>query len=122
MHVVVWIVLRTIERFLGTFHDRVTKLGTIDDLLECDLLITLDVLHDLPHPEEAIAAAKSIVADDGWWLVADIKGTGDYETNRKIPVLPFMYGMSVFYCMSSSLSEPGGAGLGTLALGAAFAG
>ena len=56
------------------------------------------------------------MADDGWWLVADIKGTGDYELNRKIPVLPYMYCMSVFYCMSSSLSEPGGAGLGTLGM------
>ena len=94
---------------VGVFRD-------LADMAECDLLITLDVLHDLPHPEEAIAAARSIVADDGWWLVADIKGTGDYETNRKIPVLPYMYSMSVFYCMSSSLSEPGGAGLGTLGM------
>ena len=95
------------------------EVGTFADLAdqeECDLLVTLDVLHDLPRPEEAIAAARSVVADDGWWLVADIKGTGDYELNRKIPVLPYMYCMSVFYCMSSSLSEPGGAGLGTLGM------
>ena len=29
---------------------------------------------------------------------------------------PLMYGMSVMSCMSSALSEPGGAGLGTLGL------
>jgi hypothetical protein len=52
--------------------------------------------------------------------VADIRGTGDYEANRKIPVLPYMYCMSVFYCMSSSLSEAGGAGLGTLGMHAAL--
>jgi hypothetical protein len=27
-----------------------------------------------------------------------------------------MYSMSILYCMSSALSEPGGAGLGTLGL------
>ena len=93
--------------------------GGFDDLDEfgpADLLVTLDVLHDLPRPDQAIAAAHRNLSADGWWLVADIKGRGDLESNRKIPVLPYMYAMSVFYCMSSALSEPGGAGLGTLGL------
>lgn len=93
--------------------------GTFDDLDSfgpVDLLVTLDVLHDLPRPQDAIAAALRNLTGDGWWLVADIKGRGDLESNRKIPVLPYMYAMSVFYCMSSSLSEPDGAGLGTLGM------
>ena len=93
--------------------------GTFDDLDRfgpADLLVTLDVLHDLPRPRGAVAAARNNLAEDGWWLVADIKGRGDLEANRKIPVLPYMYAMSVFYCMSSALSEPGGEGLGTLGL------
>lgn len=101
--------LENVNFELGTFED-------LADLGPVDLLVTLDVLHDLPHPEAAVSAAHNALADEGWWLVADIKGSGDYEGNRKIPVLPYMYGMSVFYCMSSSLSEPGGAGLGTLGL------
>ena len=93
--------------------------GTFDDLDRLgpfDLIVTLDVLHDLPRPAEAISAAHRNLSRDGWWLVAEIKGRGDLESNRKIPVLPYMYAMSVFYCMSSGLSEPGGAGLGTLGL------
>ncbi|MCY4665047.1 MAG: class I SAM-dependent methyltransferase [Acidimicrobiaceae bacterium] len=93
--------------------------GTFDDLNRfgpVDLLVTLDVLHDLPRPQDAVAAAMRNLSADGWWLVADIKGRGDLESNRKIPVLPYMYAMSVFYCMSSALSEPGGEGLGTLGL------
>ena len=93
--------------------------GTFDDLDRfgpVDLLVTLDVLHDLPRPQEAVAAARRNLAESGWWLVADIKARGDLESNRKIPVLPYMYAMSVFYCMSSALSEPDGAGLGTLGL------
>ena len=93
--------------------------GTFDDLDRLgpfDMIVTLDVLHDLPKPDEAIAAAYRSLTPDGWWLVADMKGRGDLESNRKIPVLPFMYAMSVFYCMSSGLSEPDGAGLGTLGL------
>ena len=34
---------------------------------------------------------------------------------------PLMYGISVLSCMSSALSEPGGAGLGTLGLPASKA-
>ena len=93
--------------------------GTFDDLDRfgpADLLVTLDVLHDLPRPTEATAAAFRNLSPEGWWLVADIKGRGDLESNRKIPVLPYMYAMSVFYCMSSALSEPDGEGLGTLGL------
>ncbi len=93
--------------------------GAFDDLHRfgpADLIVTLDVLHDLARPDEAIAAARDCLTEHGWWLVADIKGRGDLESNRKIPVLPYMYAMSVFYCMSSGLSERGGAGLGTLGL------
>lgn len=93
--------------------------GSFDDLADLagvDLLLTLDVIHDLPRPAEAVAAARHCLADDGVWLVADIKTRGGLEDNRHIPVLPLMYGMSILYCMSSAMSEPGGAGLGTLGL------
>lgn len=95
------------------------RTGTFDDLegIEgVDLLLTLDVIHDLPRPGDAVRAARSCLADDGVWLVADIKTRGGLEDNRKIPVLPLMYGMSILYCMSSAMSEPNGAGLGTLGL------
>jgi len=93
--------------------------GTFDDLAgfaPVDLLVTLDVLHDLTRPDDAVASAYRCLSDEGWWLVADIKSRGGLEANRKIPVLPYMYAMSVFYCMSSSMSETDGAGLGTLGM------
>lgn len=93
----------------GAFEDLPT-------LPTADLIVTLDVLHDLPYPDLAMAAVFRALSPRGWWLVADIKSQGDFEANRNIPLLPYMYGMSVFYCMSSALSEPGGAGLGTLGL------
>jgi 2-polyprenyl-3-methyl-5-hydroxy-6-metoxy-1,4-benzoquinol methylase len=93
--------------------------GTFDDLGEfadVDLLLTLDVIHDLPRPGAAVRSARGCLADDGVWMVADIRARGGLEDNRAIPVLPLMYGMSILYCMSSAMSEPGGAGLGTLGL------
>ncbi len=93
----------------GTFED-------LRDFSDVDLLVTLDVLHDLPDPAAAVVAARSCLADNGVWMVADIKTRGGLEENRHIPVLPLMYSMSILYCMSSAMSEPNGAGLGTLGL------
>lgn len=107
---------RTAEEGLTNLSFRV---GTFDDLADLggvDLLVTIDVLHDLPNPHAAVGAARACLADDGVWLVADVKTRGGLEENRHIPVLPLMYSMSILYCLSSAMSEPDGAGLGTLGL------
>ena len=57
------------------------------------------------------------ITDDGTWLLVDIKALDTYAENvRKNPMASLMYGISVLSCMSSAMSEPDGAGLGTLGL------
>jgi SAM-dependent methyltransferase len=77
-------------------------------------VLTFDCLHDMTRPADAIAAIRAAIADDGTWLIKDIKSTGSWEGDQRNPMLAMMYGFSVSSCMSSALSEPGGAGLGTL--------
>lgn len=78
---------------------------------------TFDCLHDMTRPGETIARIRRAIAPEGLWLVADIKCYGSYEENvSENPMAAMMYGTSVMTCMSSALSEPGGAGLGTLGL------
>jgi 2-polyprenyl-3-methyl-5-hydroxy-6-metoxy-1,4-benzoquinol methylase len=81
-----------------------------------DLVLTLDCLHDMPRPAEALAAIRRCIKDDGTLLVKDIRAGVTWEENQRNPLLALMYGTSVTTCMSSALSEPGGAGLGTLGL------
>ncbi len=81
-----------------------------------DFLLTLDVLHDIPRPVDAVKAAKVALDGDGVWLVADIKSSETFEENRRNPMIGLFYSMSVVYCMNSALSEPDGAGLGTLGM------
>jgi 2-polyprenyl-3-methyl-5-hydroxy-6-metoxy-1,4-benzoquinol methylase len=79
-----------------------------------DLVLTLDCIHDMPHPAGAIAAIRKAIRPDGTWLIKDIRSAVAWRDNLRNPVLAMMYGISVASCMSSALSEPGGAGLGTL--------
>jgi 2-polyprenyl-3-methyl-5-hydroxy-6-metoxy-1,4-benzoquinol methylase len=80
----------------------------------CDFVTTLDCMHDMTRPEAAIDAIHRALAPDGTWLIKDIRSAGTWEDNQRNPMLAMMYGSSVATCMSSALSEPGGAGLGTL--------
>jgi len=71
----------------------------------------------MTQPAQIVNAIRKAISDDGTWLVADIKSQPTYEQNvEKNPMAAMMYGFSVMVCMSSSLSEPDGAGLGTLGL------
>jgi 2-polyprenyl-3-methyl-5-hydroxy-6-metoxy-1,4-benzoquinol methylase len=95
------------------FHD-----ATVDPLPEDESLAfvtTIDCLHDMTDPAGVMAGIRKALSADGAWLIADIKAHDTYEENvERNPMAPMMYGTSVLACMSSSLSEPGGAGLGTL--------
>lgn len=81
------------------------------------LALTLDCIHDMAQPEPVIRGIRRALADDGTWLLVDIKARPTYAENvERNPMASMMYGISVLTCLSSSMSEPGGAGLGTLGL------
>ena len=86
-----------------------------------DFLITFDCVHDMTRPAEVIAAIRRALKPDGTWLIKDIRSTPDFRENMRNPMLAMFYGFSVSACMSSALSEPGGAGLGTLGFNPAVA-
>ncbi len=69
-----------------------------------------------------IGSIRSALADDGTWLLVDIKARDSFADNvAKNPMAALMYGISVLSCMSSAMSSPDGAGLGTLGLPASRA-
>src|SRR4030095_7591345 len=78
---------------------------------------TFDCLHDMTDPAGVMHRIRRAMRDDGVWLIGDIKARGSYEAAvERNPMAAMMYGVSVLACLSSALSEPGGAGLGTLGL------
>lgn len=78
---------------------------------------TFDCLHDMTDPAAVMTTIRQSLGDDGTWLLVDIKAFDTYAMNaERNPMAPLMYGISVLSCLSSALSEPSGAGLGTLGL------
>lgn len=76
---------------------------------------TFDVVHDTPFPQQMIGDIHAALEPDGTWLCSDIRSFPKFEDNLKEnPSAALMYGFSVLVCLSSAMSEPGGAGLGTL--------
>lgn len=84
-----------------------------------DFITTFDCIHDMTHPAEMMQAIRKAIKPNGTWLLVDIKAHDTFALNaQKNPMAPLMYGISVLSCMSSAMSAPGGAGLGTLGLSA----
>lgn len=81
------------------------------------LVCTFDCIHDMTHPFEMMQTIRRAISDDGTWLLVDIKALDTLEQNvSRNPMAPLLYGISVLSCMSSAMSAPDGAGLGTLGL------
>lgn len=79
-----------------------------------DLIITFDCIHDMTQPQQVMGVLREIIQDDGTLFIKDIRSKPNFEDNLRNPMLAMMYGFSLMSCMSSAMSEEGGAGLGTL--------
>lgn len=87
-----------------------------------DFITTFDCIHDMTHPFEMIQTIRKALKPNGTWFIADVKSLPTFEENlEKNPMTTLLYAFSVMGCMSSALSEPGGAGLGTLGFNEAVA-
>ena len=87
-----------------------------------DFITTFDCIHDMTHPAQMMQSIRAAIKPTGTWLLVDIKAHDTFALNaQKNPMAPLMYGISVLSCMSSAMSSPGGAGLGTLGFSASTA-
>lgn len=112
---------KTAETGLDNVEFHITDAASIPASPSFDLILTLDCIHDMPRPERAIAAIRRAVVDEGVWVIKDIRCSANWSDNLRNPLLAMMYSTSVATCMSSAMSEPGGAGLGTLGFNPALA-
>lgn len=75
------------------------------------MVTTFDVIHDAANPGGLIEAIRAGVKPDGSYLMLEINCADRHKDNVE-PLAAMFYGMSLFYCMTTSLAS-GGEGLGT---------
>jgi 2-polyprenyl-3-methyl-5-hydroxy-6-metoxy-1,4-benzoquinol methylase len=81
------------------------------------LVTTFDCMHDMTRPHEVAGAIRASLQSDGTWFIADINSLPTFEANlAENPASARMYPTSIFGCLQTGMSEPGGAGLGTFGL------
>jgi SAM-dependent methyltransferase len=77
-----------------------------------DIITTFDVVHDAVDPLGLLRAIRRALKPDGIYVCLDINCSPNLEDNAG-PLGAMFHGISVLYCMTTSLSN-GGIGLGTL--------
>ncbi|MBT2406523.1 MULTISPECIES: class I SAM-dependent methyltransferase [unclassified Streptomyces] len=98
---------------LGLDNVRYTVADSTEISGTYDVITAFDVIHDLARPAETLSAIAAALRDEGTFLMGDIAASSKLEENVGHPFGPALYGFSLFYCMTTSLST-GGAGLGTV--------
>lgn len=78
-----------------------------------DLVLLLEALHDMSHPEEVLRQVRASLNPDGAVLIADEKVADRYQAPGD-ELERMMYGWSVVHCLPASMAEPGSAALGTV--------
>lgn len=107
--------LQNVTFFDGFAEKFVPPEGKESDQGMYDLAICLDIIHDCPFPDKVLGNVHSLLKPGGVLLIKDIKSSGSFPQNlQRIPTLAMLYGFSVTSCLSSSMSDPGGMGLGTV--------
>jgi SAM-dependent methyltransferase len=82
-----------------------------------DVISTFDVVHDAVDPPALLGAIRAALEPDGVYVVLEVRSADDPADNVG-PLATLLYGVSVMYCMTTSLAH-GGRGLGTCGLPAA---
>jgi SAM-dependent methyltransferase len=82
------------------------------DPSSADVVLALDVVHDLPDPLGALEAVRRALAAHGILVVVEAEATGDFEVDRHGP-MGWLYSPSFSRCIPVS-QQAGGEGLGAM--------
>ena len=77
-----------------------------------ELITAFDAIHDQAHPAAVLAGIATSLAPDGVFLMCDIRASSHPHENVGAPGAGFLYGISLMHCMTVSLAQEGGTGLG----------
>ena len=78
-----------------------------------DAIFAFDAIHDQADPAGVLSRIRAALAEQGVFVMMDIKASSLLERNMGNPLAPMLYATSTLHCLTVSLAY-GGAGLGTV--------
>lgn len=94
-------------RDLSNFHEDAPEAAF-------DLVTAFDAIHDQARPDNVLQGIRRTVKDDGVFLMQDIGAATNIAENREHPIGPLLYTLSCMHCMTVSLAQEGGLGVGAM--------
>jgi 2-polyprenyl-3-methyl-5-hydroxy-6-metoxy-1,4-benzoquinol methylase len=94
-------------RFEHADAERLSELGPFD------LVLILEVLHDLAHPVEILSAVRKALAPQGVLIVADEQVADAFRAPGDL-FERMMYGWSITHCLPTTMTEKPTAAIGTV--------
>ena len=79
-----------------------------------DFMTTFDAVHDQARPDLMLKGVFESLRPGGKYLVVDIAASSNVEENMEHPMATFLYTVSTMHCMTVSLAQQGGMGLGAV--------
>ncbi len=70
-----------------------------------DVVTAFDVIHDLPHPTETLAAVHTALRPGGTFLLYDGSAPTGIDAQGELPWAPMMYGVSLNACLANAMSS-----------------
>jgi 2-polyprenyl-3-methyl-5-hydroxy-6-metoxy-1,4-benzoquinol methylase len=78
-----------------------------------DVATIFEAVHDMARPVDVLRAARALLAEDGWVLVAD-ENVGEEFSVPAGPRERYTYGWSVVSCLPDAMADPQSAGTGAV--------
>lgn len=114
---IAWATANAEEKGLDNLTFQVRDLSTFDqdaDEAAFDFVSTFDAVHDQGNPRAMVRGIRRTLASDGVYLAQDINGSSHVHENCDHPIGPLLYTISCMHCMTVSLAQEGGEGLGAM--------
>lgn len=94
-------------RDLSTFHEDAPEAAF-------DFVTAFDAIHDQARPDHVLEGIHRTLRQGGTFLMQDIGASSNVAENRDHPLGPLLYTISTSHCMTVSLAQPGGLGVGAM--------
>ncbi|MEP4379222.1 MAG: class I SAM-dependent methyltransferase [Alphaproteobacteria bacterium] len=114
---VAWATAETEERGLGNLRFEVRDLARFDQEAApgaYDFVTTFDAVHDQGNPRAMVRGIRRTLAVDGVYMAQDINGSSHVHENADHPIGTLLYTISCMHCMTVSLAQKDGQGLGAM--------